>query len=122
MRLRPVEQFPVEEDVDLLVVKGDQSGDRLKLPGREVVGPGQVGVHGLADPDRPVSAGGALVRARGLRLGGDQVIEVRIAPIQVVGVGSPVSKTMTGQEDSASTTPSSSTRTARVERSASTLM
>src|SRR5664279_1925025 len=84
VRFRPVEELLVEEDVDLFVVEGDQSGDRLKLSGREVVGPGQVGVHGLADPDRPVAAGGSLVRARGLCLGGDQVIEIRLTPIQVI--------------------------------------
>ena len=41
---RPVKEPTVEEDVDLLVVERDQPGDRQQLAGREVVGPGEVGV------------------------------------------------------------------------------
>lgn len=33
----------VDGHVDLLVVEGDQSGDRQQLPGREVIGPGEIG-------------------------------------------------------------------------------
>ena len=64
-------RFPVEVNVDLLVVEGDHSGDRLQLSGREVVDPGPVGMHGLADPDRPVPA---CFRYRSLRRNGIRTV------------------------------------------------
>ena len=65
VRLGPVQPLSVQRDVDLLVVEGDQAGDGQQLAGREVVAPGQVRVHRAADPDGPVAAGLALVRAGG---------------------------------------------------------
>jgi hypothetical protein len=46
---RAVESLPGEEDVDFLVVEGDQPGDGQQLPGREVVAPGDVGMSRTAD-------------------------------------------------------------------------
>src|SRR3954464_3352998 len=47
---RPPQRGAVEGDVDLLVVEGDQPGDRQQLPGGEVVGPRQVAVEGVPGP------------------------------------------------------------------------
>jgi hypothetical protein len=120
VRLGSLERLAGKEEVYLFVAEGDQTGDGQELAGWEVVGPCEVLVHGAADADRPVSAGGALVGAGGDGVGGDEVLGVDLCRVEVVPVGSPVSKTMTGEGDSARTTPSSSTRTGRVERNALT--
>ena len=57
---------PSTNEVDPLVVEADQAGDADALGQRIVVGPREVGVHGVADHDRPV-ARGALVGAAGRR-------------------------------------------------------
>src|SRR5512132_4714198 len=59
---RPLLELAVDEQVDLLVVEGDQPGDLLALGQGRAVGPGQVLDQAIADPDRPV-LGLALVAA-----------------------------------------------------------
>ena len=82
VRLGPLEPLAAEEQVYLFVVEGHQSRDGLELAGREVVGPRQIGVHRAAGADRPVPAGGALVRAAGDGAAGAQVAEadLRLGP------------------------------------------
>src|SRR5579862_6288605 len=63
--LGPLEPVAADEQVYLFVVEGHQACDGLELAGREVVGPRQIGVYRIACADRPVPAGGALVRAAG---------------------------------------------------------
>ncbi len=65
MGLRALKLLAVEEDVYFFVVERDEAGDGLQLAGGEVVGPGEVRVNAAANLDRPVAAGGALVRALG---------------------------------------------------------
>src|SRR5712691_6640852 len=120
MGLRTVYRLAADERVDLLVVEGDHAGDGQQLPGGEVVRPGQVLVHGAAGLDRPVAAGRPLVRARGHRAGGDQVLEADISPADVVPRRQAGLEHQHRDAESASTKPSSSTRTGRLERSAST--
>ena len=62
---RPVKETTVEEGVDSLVVERDQPGDRQQLAGREVVGPGDVGVARVTEVRGPVAAGGALIGTGG---------------------------------------------------------
>jgi len=52
--LGAVQQSPVQDDVDLLVVESDQPADGQQLPGGEVVGPGEIGVLRAAGADRPL--------------------------------------------------------------------
>src|SRR5258706_15357519 len=83
----PRQPDAVDVDVDLLVVEGDQSGGRLHLAGREVVGPREILVavtHLITNAYRPVAAGDALVRARRLGTGGHEVLEGDVGPIEVV--------------------------------------
>jgi hypothetical protein len=51
VRRRPREQLAFDEDVHLLVVKGDEAGDWKKLAGGEVVGPRQIGVSRFSYAD-----------------------------------------------------------------------
>jgi hypothetical protein len=55
-------ELAVHDNVDLLVVEGDEAGDRQQLTGREVIAPGEVGVYLIAGDDRPALAGPSLVR------------------------------------------------------------
>src|SRR4029077_19259414 len=73
VRLGPFPSLTVQDGVDAFVVEGDEPGDGQELTGGEVIRPGQVGMDGLADPDRPVAAGRPLVRAGGHRVGRDQM-------------------------------------------------
>ena len=84
MRARPLEPGAVEEEVHLLVVEGDEAGDREHFTQGEVVGPGNVGMDPVADPGRPVAAGGALVGTGGHGVRRDQMGEVDVGPVEVV--------------------------------------
>lgn len=46
----PRQALAVDAHVDLLVVERHEADDRLQVPGGEVVGPRQVGMHRVADP------------------------------------------------------------------------
>ena len=46
----PRQPLAVDAHVDLLVVERQEADDRLQVPGGEVVGPRQVGMHRVADP------------------------------------------------------------------------
>src|SRR6266536_1238465 len=70
MRLRLLKLLAVEEELDLLVVKGDHPGDGRQLTGGKVIRPREVRVHRATSPDRPVAARDALVRAICDRVGG----------------------------------------------------
>ena len=81
---RPAEETTVEEGVDFLVVERDQPGDRQQLAGREVVGPGDVGVAQVTEVRGPVAAGGALIGTGGQRAGRGKVGEVDFSAVEVV--------------------------------------
>jgi site-specific DNA recombinase len=81
---RPVKETTVEEGVDFLVVERDQPGDRQQLAGREVVGPGDVGVARVTEVRGPVAAGGALIGTGGQRVGRGEVGEVDFSAVEVV--------------------------------------
>jgi hypothetical protein len=51
MRRRPREQFAFDEDVHLLVVKGNEAGDWRKLAGGEVIGLREIGVSRFSYAD-----------------------------------------------------------------------
>ena len=80
---RPVKETTVEEGVDFLVVERDQPGDRQQLAGREVVGPGDVGVARVTEVRGPVAAGRALIGTGGQRVGRGEVGEVDFSAVEV---------------------------------------
>src|SRR5579859_3986530 len=79
-------QDAVDVDVHLLVVEGGQPGDLLRLGQRRTVAPDHVLVHRRAGVDRPV-AGGPLVRAVRLGLGGREQVHPDVGQRQVVARG-----------------------------------
>src|SRR4249920_3552704 len=71
------------DDVDPLVIEGDQSGDFLALRKRRRVGPAHILVAGLAEPDRPVPCL-TFVRAVGDLVRGFEQVETYIGLRQVI--------------------------------------
>ena len=120
VRLRTRQPLVVQHDVDLLVVERDEAGDRQDLTRRVVVRPCQIGMHCIARDDRPVAARAPLVRALGHGVRRAQVIEVHGGAVEVVARREAGLEKHHGRGDSASTSPSSSIRTERDERRAST--
>src|SRR5262245_8112245 len=84
MRLRSQQLITIEEDVDDLVVEGDQACDLRRLLQRVVVRPGDVRMKCVADSSRPVSRRDPLVRADRLRVAGLEMLEPDIRAIEVV--------------------------------------
>ena len=84
VRLRPLELDAVEEEVDLLVVEGDEARDGEHVAQREAVGPGDVRMDPAVEARRPVVARGALVGAGRDRRRRDEVSEVDIGLVHVV--------------------------------------
>src|SRR5919106_3013741 len=84
VRLWALKQLAVEEDVDLLVVEGDQAGDRQDRRGGKVIRPGHIRLNLLVCDERPVAGRLALVRAARDRRRGLQVLEANVGAVEVV--------------------------------------
>lgn len=89
LSVRPRQGDAVDGEVDLLVVKRHQAGDRGNGGQWIVIRPGQVAVHGVADAHRLIARRRPLVRTQRLRRGGLQMLESDVGRIDVIPCGYP---------------------------------
>jgi hypothetical protein len=74
----------VEEDVEFLVVEGDEAGDRSDLAHLVVVGPGDILLDGVASARGPVPRCDAFIWADGLGVAGLELIRRDVGGVDVV--------------------------------------